>query len=569
MGGGVRAAALGLAALVCMGQAAPAPSAGRLEYAIAPVMERGALRAIQFDLRFRGESDGETALRLPSAWGGQEELWRAIRDLRVVSGAVLSDGGAPEARLLTHRPGAAIHLRYRIVQETPGAPAAGGGNTYRPVVQPGYFHLIGEAVLVTPKDYAAETPVSVRTSGMPAGWSFASDLEHRGLNLGLALSSVIVGGDFRIVESPDASVRIAIRGQWSFADQDFAARVGGIVAGQRRFWGDPPTPFLVTLLPLAAPGPGWTSIGGTGLQDAFGLFATDNGSEDVMTRLLAHESLHSWIPGRIGGMPESEAGERGGYWLSEGFTDFYTLRLLVRERQWTPAQFAAALNEMLEAYARSPVREAPNDRIRADFWSSQDVQRLPYQRGHLLAALWDWRLREAGARDLDDVVLAMRERSRGGDPLKAAELFPVVMEGFGLDVRADIASHVEAGAPILLSEVVFAPCGRIETRQVAEFHRGFDIEATRANNQVISGVDPALPAYAAGMRDGMVLIKRDGGEIGDSEQEIGYVVRDGETERTIRYMPRGRGSLTVQRLVLADPLEGERLEHCLRVLGGA
>jgi predicted metalloprotease with PDZ domain len=557
-----RTLAVALAALFCMGQARPE----RLDYTLTPVFENGALAAVQYDVRFRGDADGETALRLPSSWGGQEELWRVVADLAAVSGAELRDGDAPNTRVLRHRPNARIHIRYRVVQDWQGAPNAQQGNTYRPAIQPTYFHLIGDASLVTPAERDLGTPVRFRVRRLPRGWSFASDLEHPGLTLGRVWSSVTVGGDFRILSSPADRVRVAIRGAWSFSDAEFSDRVAGIVAAQRRFWGDGPSPYLVTVLQLTSPHTGWLSLGGTGLQDAFAFFATPNAEAAQITRTLAHESMHTWIPGRIGGMPQEN--EAADYWLSEGFTDFYTSRILARDGAWTPAQFAEDLNRMLRAYAESPVREAPNARIVADFWREQPVQQLPYQRGRLLATLWDARLR-ANGRSLDDVMREMRVRAESGDALKAAQLFPAVAEAFGLDTRADIVSHVEHGAPILLPEDVFAPCGRVETRQAPRFHRGFDIEATTAHDNIITGVDPASPAYAAGMRDGMALVRRAAGEIGDADQEIAYVVREGEAERTIRYLPRAPGPpLTVQALVLDNDLEGETLARCVRVLGG-
>lgn len=555
------AAALGVA--LCAGLAGPP----RVDYTLTPVLEgSGALRALQVDVRFRGEPDGETGLRLPEAWGGQEELWKGIDALSVVTGAELRPGDGPAHRVLTHEPGARIHVRYRIVQDWPGEPGAGQGNTYRPTIQPTYFHIIGSAAFVLPELDDA-TIVRVRARNLPRNWTFASDLLHAPVNLARVPPSVVVGGDFRILRAGDPNVRVAIRGQWSFTDAEFAAQVAEIIAGQRALWGDASSPFLVTVLQLSAPDPGWTSIGGTGLGDAFAFFATPNAPANPLTRTLAHEGLHTWIPGRIGGSPDE--GEAAQYWLSEGFTDFYTGRMLVRDGQWSPAEFAADLNEMLTAYARSPVLEEPNSRILADFWNDQDVQKLPYQRGRLLATIWDARLRALSERDLDDVMLEMQARARVGDPLKAIAMFPIVAEAMGLEVSADIAAHIEQGRPIQLPEDVFAPCGRIVTREVPTFHRGFDIQATQANNNTIAGVVVDGPAYAAGMRDGMLLLRREAGEIGNSELEIAYVVRDGETERTFRYIPRGSAQVTQQTFVLDPTLDEARLAQCVRVLSGA
>lgn len=552
-----------VAALACTGLAAPP----RVDYTFTPVLSGGALRAMQIDLEFRGDADGETKLHLPDEWGGQQDLFRGIVDLAAVSGAQLLAGEGPAERVLTHAPGARIHVRYQIVQDWEGAPRAELGNTYRPTIQPTYFHLIGSAALVTP-DLDNSTIVRIHTRRFPRSWAFASDLQHAPVNLARVPPSVTVGGDFRVLRAAaDPNIRVAIRGQWSFTDSQFADEVASIITSQRTFWGDATSPFLITVMQLSAPDPGWTSIGGTGLEDAFAFFATPNAPSAPLTRTLAHESTHTWIPGRIGGAAEED--EAAQYWLSEGFTDFYTGRTLVRGGLWTPTEFAADLNEMLAAYARSPVRLEPNSRVVADFWNGQDVQKLPYQRGRMLATIWDAQLRAAGVHDLDDVMLEMQARARGGDPLKAAALFPVVARSMDLDVGPDIERYVERGEQLSLPEDTFAPCGRVVTRDVPEFHRGFDIEATQANHNIIAGVIRDGPAYAAGMRDGMVLVRREAGEIGNADLEIAYVVRDGESERILRYLPRGPGSYLQQSLVLEPGLAGETLARCNEVLGGA
>ena len=126
---------LGLAALAMLVCSAQAPS-GRLEYELTPILENGALTALQVDLRFRGEADGETDLRLPDEWGGQPELWRSIADVTAVAGATIANGETANERILTHRPNARLHVRYRVIQDFEGAPNARQGNAYRPVIQP-------------------------------------------------------------------------------------------------------------------------------------------------------------------------------------------------------------------------------------------------------------------------------------------------------------------------------------------------------------------------------------------------------------------------------------------------
>lgn len=535
----------------------------RIDYTLTPILAGGALVAVEVDLRFRGEADGETALSLPDAWGGQAELYRAITALEAVSGAQLREGAGPAQRLLSHRPNARVHLRYRIVQDHEGPPMARGGNPYRAVVQPGYFHLIGHASFITPEGWDEAAPVQLRVRALPRGWRFASDLEHDGLTLGGVGRSISVGGDFRIHHGADRNIRVAIRGDWGFSDASFVAQANEIISGQRNFWGDESTPYLVTVLPLEAPNPRARSVGGTGLGDAFAFFATANTEESRITRTLAHESLHTWLPHRIGGM--SAQNEVGDYWLSEGLTDFYTARMLVRQGLWSPTDYAADFNATLSAYAHSTARTAPNARVAEAFWTDQDMQQLPYQRGRLLAAIWDRRLRAEG-RSLDALMHAMSARAAAGEAGPASAL--LAREAADVGFAADYQSFIVEGAEIALAEDAFAPCGRVQTSFSPRFTLGFDFQATLANQNIVAGIDPAGPAYAAGVRDGMEITRMNT-QFGDIDAEVSLAVRDGDGERQMRYMPRSRESVRVQMLVLAEPLEGEALDACRAVLGGA
>lgn len=560
----LQALVLGAGVLACAAFA----GSSRVEYTLTPVIENGALTAVAVDISFRGDADGETQIDLPNEWASESELWRGVADLRA-TGAQILETDEPSERILRHRPNARVHVTYRIIQDWEGEPTGNGGNPYRPIIRPGYFHIIGETAFVIP-DLDGATPTRVRVRDLPRGWTYASDLEHRGLTLQAIGQSVSVGGDYRLIERGRTS--IAMRGEWTFTDEGFADQIAAIIAAQRAFWGDGEEPFLITVTQLTPANANARSVGGTGLSDAFAFFATPNAEEAALTRTLAHEGQHTWVPDRIGGI--SEENEPTQYWLSEGFTDFYTGRVMVRGDLWTPAEFAADLNRMLRLYAISSARTAPNARINTDFWSNPEVRSLPYQRGRLLATIWDARMRASGAgHDLDDIVLEMKRRSRaaaaaGSEQVYAPELFLAVAPAFGLALGGDIQRYVENGEAVLLPEDVFAPCGVVRTTEAPRFHRGFDIEATSANNNIITGLNPASPAYAAGLRDGMQIVTRPRGEVGNAEIEFEYIVRDGDAERSIAFYPRGEGTFTLQTFELAPNLESERLAQCRAVLAG-
>lgn len=539
-----------------------------ISFTLSPAIESGALRALNVEIVLPGDADGETELELPDDWGGKRDLWRGINGFRVTGqGMSVVAGGNQALKIIRHAPGARLTVRYQVRQFWPGEPAAGNSNEYRPVIQPGYFHVIGWTLFARPKASLA-MPASVSFKDFPKNWSFASDLEHKARTLADVLQSVTVGGDFRVVKA--GALRVAIRGRWPFADDGFIKRLEPIVASHHRFWGDPPDAFLVTVLPLSSPR-GHMSIGGTGLSDAFAFFATNNATDGQLTRILAHEHLHSWIPQRLGTMPPEN--DTIDYWFSEGFADFYTYRLLMRDGLWSVEEVVQALNGVMWAYAFSPVRTAPNAKLAATFWTNAAMNELPYQRGLLFAASADARLRRAsdGARDLDDVMLAMKAAAgavgEGALAPPIRQLFVASMASAGVDVGGDIARFIEKGEAILLPADVWAPCGLVETSEVAEFDRGFDGEATITNDILATDVDPNGPAYAAGLREGMQILKLDLNEGGDSRVPLTLPVHvNGET-REITYLPAGKRKVTVQALKLKALDEAGR-KACAARLGG-
>ena len=560
-----------------LASAASASADDTVHYTLSPVLSKGKLEAVAITVRFTGDSDGETVLQLPDSWGGKSKLYEGLKDLKVSGQGVSVADTAPATRTIKHAPGAELTVRYRVVQNWPGEPAATGENEYRPIIQPNYFHLIGNAIFVEPvrgNGDDEQSAASFSLEGLPRGWTFASDLEHasigRKLTVGDIVESVSVGGnDFRVVKR--GPLRVAIRGKWSFTDESFVGRLGAIVASHLRFWNDPDEPYLVTVLPLKSD-PGRSSLGGTGRSDAFAFFATDNAQDVTLNRILAHEHLHTWIPRRIGSMPDGEDREPVDYWLSEGFTDFYTARLLVRDGIWTVDDFVRETNDLLRAYAMSTARTVPNSKVVSDFWTDPDVGKLPYQRGALLAMIWDARIYAAnsGARDFDDVMLAMKARvqAASGKPPLAATLFREEMKRIGVDPSDDLARFVDKGEAIDLPQNVFAPCGAVATVEMAEFDRGFDPQKTAANGNKITGLREDSPAYRAGLREGMQIVKREAGKPGDSRVDFVYRVLDNGVERVITYKPEGTKRITLQEFTLkAGMTDGDR-KACAARLGG-
>ncbi|TRW17485.1 M61 family metallopeptidase [Glacieibacterium frigidum] len=544
-----------LAALTLLA-AAPAP----VTYRLSPVLTDGALSAVTVEIGLTGDADGTTVLALPDDFGGVDDHWKLLGRI-TATGAQISGTGAK--RTLTARPGAPIRVRYTVRTAYAADPAEAEGNPYRgAVIRPAWFASLGEFLFATPegRDGAAARFAWV---GWPAAWRTASDLDHPGLTVGeIGDSSLLAGPDVVVRTRPisGGTLRLATRGSWDFDLDTYADTMARVIGAQRDFWGDVRGPFTVTLYELA-PSPGSLSSGGTGRSDGFAQYAGGKTQAADLLRNIAHEHIHTWIARRLGTLPDGPS-EAGLYWLSEGFTDFYAARTLLRSGLWGPDEFVADLNAILVALATSPVRDAPNARIVADFWRDRRVERLPYQRGAVLALLLDERTRGRGG--LDRILFAMRDAMRRPSKPALRANFIAAARRSGLDARPLLTRHVDAGAPVVLPPTLFGGCVRVENIQLAVFDPGFDRDAS-AKAGAITGVDPAGPAYAAGLRDGMKRLARIAGTEGDSRKTLSYRIADAAGERVIAWLPAGRTRVALQQLVLAHPLPA----GCARAMGGA
>lgn len=509
-----------------------------LTYTISPRFEAGALAGIEVALSFEADQSGLTTLDLPDASMGRARLWHNLRDFTVEGGEL--DGEGP-TRTIRSEPGKIIIVRYVVGGTIDHDPSGADGYPSEPWIRPSWFFVDGPSAIVTIKG-REDAPIAFCWGHWPSAYRLASNLEH--WKSGDPRQSVLIGGrDLRIVES--GPMRLAIRGQFAFDDAELADDLARLLKVERAFFGDDTSaPYLVAASNFTT-GSG-QQFSGTGKVGAFAMVATPGMTLDAMRPFLAHEIFHAWNPTRLG----KTVGPRG-YWLSEGLTDFYARRLLQRARLVTPVGFAAAWNEALRAYAASPAKTMPGAQAADAFWTDPHAEKVPYQRGAMLAALWDWRLRQRGS-SLDTVLRAQARIAPRRADATLTDLFVEEMARAGVDVRADLDAHVEKGAVIELPEAVFAPCGRLATVNAPNFQLGFEPVADGQGVITITRLRPDSAAHRAGLRDGMVVVRKASGVNGDPAQPYELVVRstDGAVS-TVRFLPQGQGVLRHQQLVLS------------------
>src|SRR6267142_4038100 len=500
---------------------------------------------MRVDLYFRLPGVRNLSLQLPAEWQGQRELYKAIREVEAVSDqTVLKPTADPSRRQLTFALGQIVHIRYRAAQDWEGAISA---DTYfRVILQPSFFQLTGRNFLLYPAIPEDQVlPISVAWKNLPTGWVVASNLgsgtscQSATTRLASATNGLFVGGDCRLVQIQvhGKPVAVAIRGKWDFTDEEFAGLAAKVLGEERVFWHDFDAPhYLISLLPSEeTPG----SYAGTALENSFTMFMSQQAAklDFDMKFVLAHEMFHSWNSGKLGEVPLDQPP----FWLIEGFTDYYARALLQRAGLITMNEYVEDINSSYLHYRTSPVVSAKDQLVREQFYLDADLQRLAYQRGGLLAATWDFRIRQQsqGKQSLDDAMLALRQGASAREQLLTASSLGEDFARFaGGKVHSDLTTYIDNGEIIPLPAGALGPCVDLHDATAHAYDPGLDVEKM-VQTRVVSDVKPGSEADRAGLRNGQIVIERSEIRAGDPNQRISLTVRDNTVEKSLSYFPRG------------------------------
>ena len=554
-------------------------------------------RYLLVEMSFDAGPRNRSTLRLPSGWAGVVELaapgvaQTADPANMPMPARLQTVVDAPALRSVVHAPGERVQLRWRL---TPPADQAAGGSVQ---LFEDWFALAGQGVLPVPEEiddrnpptacillsgqFGANREALTSPSTPSPGPITPAPLPRWASSQGLAegpsalfrvapgaaslrqrvAQSLYAGGALQTMSSNESGVALTLArpatSPWRFSLQDLAQTSAQALTAQRRFWGDtaPAAPLLVLLLPSAG------ALRGSAWQQALALQAPIdlNLPGPALDAVLAEALVRSWVPDRFGPLAHAGRGDAAQRaWFSEGWADYYRHRLLLREGQWTPEDYAAALNLRIErlmaaasgpASAPSPGNSAPTSSASPATPPATAIE-LAGIRGELLALQWHVGLRASGHPGLDStmrrLLLAPAKASHEGPisaPLVTHRLVAALRPVLGDTPLRDISRQVDQADLPTFGPGLLGPCFVGRRMPVATWRLGFD--AASLARRVVSGVEPGGPAEAAGLRDGMQLA----GHLlvtGDVTQQVQLKVLAAELSpgvprlvQDIRYLPAG------------------------------
>ena len=534
----------------------PSTSGKILNYSLQPFVADGQM-TLRVTLEFKGGSEGKAELELPSEWAGQTHLDKAVTDLKAISDqTTISDTASPSRKNLRFPPNATVRISYVLVKDWAGP--LNSGTRFRAVLEPDYFQFSANSALVHPElEPSSIVDVYFDWKDLVPQWSLATSFgtDDRCQSFHGAWHHVqdalFAGGDFRIrrIAVAGKPLIVAIRGKWSFTDDEWISQLQKIIGMERTVWQDNDFPYyLVTLAPLDRER---GSTGGTALTNAFMMHLSRQDSLSyVVLSTLAHETFHTWNPYKMG-----RPGESSVYWFQEGFTVYYADLILFRGGVLSLTEYVQHTNEKLRDYALLSERNISNADLSERYGKDRLLDKLPYWRGAVLALWLDSQIRHAtrNRKSLDTLMLDLVHQASGGRqarhknpdlPLTTKRILETAAKYLSATSRGRLRRYVELGETIPAPESALGSCVQLRTDMIPKFDLGMDEDMLRTK-KLVSGVRRDSEAFKAGLRDGQQIIVS---SIywNDPSKPVELTVQTAAGNRSFEYYPRGSESAVPQ-----------------------
>ena len=498
--------------------------ADAVTYRFTPTSDSSGLK-LHVALGFLMNAKGLQDLALPVEWAG--EKLHSVSNLQVTSRGAVLDNPSASGRVILHGPANhPVVIEYDLRRDWSGPMV--NPLQFHPVLMPEYMEFTGSDALIRRviSDNAEET-ANFDWQDLPPTWTLATSF---GASANAASrcqtftgpwnkvqEGLYAAGDYRLhpFKINGQPAYLAIRGSWTFTDDEAMLDIQKTVGIVRNFWSDNNFPYyLVTVSPFDRD---HGSADGSEFTNAFWMFVSRLDRLDGLLPTLAHESFHTWNPGKIGTVPTGYD-ESKIKWFREGPTDYYGQLLTYRAGLLSAANYIDSLNVALRRFP-----------------TTDDE----YVRGRVIALWIDGTIRKEsdGRKSLDDVMFDLvRQKDQ---PYTLERILAVINRFLSLTSQEELMAAVSRhGALTMPPQIpVLGSCAKVTLGDYPTFDLGFDIDESQMT-KVVSGVADGGPAYRAGLRDGDKLLGVSYYKH-DPDRQARFTIASQDGPKRITYLPQG------------------------------
>ncbi|MCX2682074.1 hypothetical protein OOZ15_19145 [Galbibacter sp. EGI 63066] len=488
---------------------------------------------------FQGNSNGITTISLPDDKYGTDEIYRSIAEFTVSNGQVETVFGEPKKRVIHHQPSKVITINYTISFD----PKLSETSSFSPVIEPELFHFFYPQWMLTLSLEKKEYEFDLHFNNVPNNWVTFTNLSktsenHFSIRTNLNdFKPFIAGGDYDYykIESQGKPINVII--SHHFRDElEMVEDIQTIINYQRQLFDFSENEhFLISVTKRDG------ILAGTGIENAFVALVRKGASNPDLLQLLAHETLHNWIP-LMADIERDKTGIGSEYeteFFNEGITSYAPRIMLLNQKLINRQQLVDMLNETLLKYSLNQHHTVNIDEIKkVDSLGLFDnvYEKVSYYRGDLLGFKWDNIIRKTteNKENIEDFLYKIIQKALENKGEISFPDFFAIAETYGIDAKSDWDKHIRDGKHITLNDLGWLSNDyKLIQERNTFFDKGFKSKKVE-NRQTIKEVYNNSNAQKAGLREEMVILKS---EFNRNKPFASITVLDNSAQRTITYQP--------------------------------
>lgn len=482
-----------------------------------PLVDRVNLEVV---LTFAGSDSGTTQISLPADKYGTPKLYQTIASFEVKNAEVATVYDKPHLRTIYHQPHQRLEVHYVLSFE----PERSLNSSFSPIMEPSLFHFFYPQWLVRPTLPQGNYKYTVAFNDVPSGWIVASNLEQDEEGMYWTVTEpgefkpFIAGGDYQKFELEINQKPVNLIISHHFQNESLPGDVEKLLTYQRKFFDFEENEHYLVSITFRK-----DILAGTGIENAFVCLLRTGAERRDVLQLLAHETLHNWIP-LMADIYHDESVSGAEYateFFNEGITSYAPRVLLFDQGLITRQDVVDLMNETLLKYARNPhntislvnmMRAVENDAF------TPLHEKISYYRGELLGYKWDHIIRQhtRGEETILHFVKKVIAKAIETDGVISFEDFFAIASEYGIDAERDWKTHIEQGQIIRISETGWLEKD-YELIELTEpfYDAGFNVRKSKKAGKAMHVIEGSA-AYNAGLRNGMKIQEM---EVSKSKEE--------------------------------------------------
>jgi predicted metalloprotease with PDZ domain len=514
------------------------------------ILQRKDSTSLLITVSFKGNKAGKTVLHLPDDWAGQHMLYKAVSMLHALSKATFTDTTLqPDNYIVRYRPGSVVTIAYNLSQ------GWSGPFKYpfysRPVIRANLFYFEGYSGLAYP-DLAESHAIRCKITYQGfAKEEFKGNSFFSNQRSGTFMSSIrelrnsfFCAGNFRskTVIRQGHQIVMAVYGKFPYADEEAFSAVSKIILEERKFWADQGPRYYFTLT-MSTDDKG--SNGGTAHYNSFCLFQSGDLRLAAVLQTISHEYFHNWIGSGLRNPDPDEAYK----WFSEGFTDYYSLKLLHQSGGLRDTDFVKKINEDIRQYYLSPHFNSDSLEMSGKYRTDEGWRQLPYRRGLTIALTLDLKIQEKSSLlSLNDLMRELYQRSKPSMVFSASLFEKLVLKYTGQETLDAVKTSIQGRNDMLSRALLSNKIDKTSQLPVHQlFDAGFDIAASTKEKKIV-GLKPGSNAEKAGLTEDMPFTGNVGYWINNMEKPMKVQILRDDKKEWITYMPVAKVNLQVPQI---------------------